>query len=266
MFSRRVLGADNVVTSREAKGTNKEKPHCVRHRFSHVSAGSVAPVPRSADAPVADHAPAEPHRAAPSPAARTVVVPLPAAPARQARAPVLAPAPLAATGIQGRWRQVPWSGSCNGGVAAKVAAWPSNCGEEGVHGVFSMVEPSMVTPARFERAIFGLGGRQPAYTAQGFRLTPEALGLACDGRRRKSGVRRTLRQQPGVEQWPTTVWPIRSPLSKIAQSVAQDLAPTTSRSRTLHQRSTSSLNATSSFLPDIACMPCTATSARKYPQ
>jgi len=138
MFSRRVLGADNVVTSREAKGTNKEKPHCVRHCFSHVSAGSVAPVPQSADAPAADHAPAEPHRAAPSPAARTVVVPLPAAPARQAQAPVLAPAPWAATGIQGRWRQVPWSGSCNGGVAAKVAAWPSNCGEEGVHGVFPM--------------------------------------------------------------------------------------------------------------------------------
>jgi len=209
MFSRRVSGADKVVTSREAKGTDKEKPHSVRHCFCPVIADLVAPALLSADAPAADRAPAEPHRAAPSLAARTVAVPPPAAPARQVPAPALEPAPWAAMGIRGRWRQMPWAGSCNGGVAAKVAAWPSNCGEEGVHGVFSMVEPSMVTPARFERAIFGLGGRQPAYTAQGFRLTPEALGLACDGRRRKSGVRRTLRQQPGVEQWPTTVWPIR---------------------------------------------------------
>lgn len=135
MFSRRVLGADNVVTSREAKGTDKEKPHSVRHCFCPVSAGSVAPVPQSADAPVADHAPAEPHRAAPSPAARTVVVPLPAAPARQARAPVLAPAPWAATGIQERWRQVPWSGSCNGGVAAKVAGRSSMGSDGSVHKV-----------------------------------------------------------------------------------------------------------------------------------
>ncbi len=166
MFSRRVLGADNVVTSREAKGTNKEKPHCVRHCSSHVSAGSVAPVPRSADAPAADHAPAEPHPAAPSPAARTVAVPLPAAPAQQVRAPELARAPWAATGIQGRWRQVPWSGSCNGGVAATVTASSSNHGEERVHGVFSMVGPSMVTPARFERATFPLGGGRPFYRAQ----------------------------------------------------------------------------------------------------